>query len=249
MGGTTPQAPRPTGLFSGESDSPNRDEDEQKYLLTHDWFPGYRVKRIGDLLNASDSHTVEDMQYIHAQTFSLPAEALRPYMLAIEPENDLQAQAIAQLKDWDLYLETDRVGASIYQTWYLFTLRNTVGDELGEELEGRYLAGLYQRHGTQHVPMMIELMADPGNPWFDDVNTPEVETRDDILRRGLSDALDWLGERYGEDLQGWEWGRLHTLTFVHNPIGQSGIAPLERIFNSRSFHNLCCCIWVCVKKL
>jgi penicillin amidase len=82
--------------------------------------------------------------------------------------------------------------------------------------------------------MMIELMADPGNPWFDDVNTPEVETRDDILRRGLSDALDWLSEQYGEDPQGWEWGRLHTLTFVHNPIGQSGIAPLERIFNAKT---------------
>ncbi len=208
--------------------------DEYPYMLTHDWFPGYRVTRISDLLSASDSHTVEDIQDIHAQTYSLPAEALRPYMLAIEPENDLQAKAIALLRDWDLYVETDRVGASIYQTWYRSTLQNTVGDELGEELEDRYLAGLYQRHGTQNVPLMIELMADPDNPWFDDVNTPEVETRDDILRRGLSDALDWLSEQYGKDPQGWEWGRLHTVTFVHNPFGRSGIAPLEGIFNSNT---------------
>jgi penicillin amidase len=205
-------------------------DDSYPYTLTHDWFPGYRARRIGDLLAASTSHTLESMQYIHAQTYSLPAEALRPYMLAITPENDQQAQAIDLLKEWDLYFETDRVGASIYETWYIFTVRNTVGDELGEDQEDVYLAGRYQRHGTQHVPFMIELMAEPDNAWFDDVNTPEVETRDDILRRGLADALDWLSERYGKNPEGWNWGRMHTVTFEHSPIGAN--QSLAYFFNS-----------------
>ncbi len=40
--------------------------------------------------------------------------------------------------------------------------------------------------------MMIDLMAQPDNPWFDDKTTPQVETRDDIVRRSLRDAVAWL---------------------------------------------------------
>ena len=203
--------------------------DDYPYQLCNEWFPGYRVRRINDLLTAGDHFTIEDMQDIQAQTYSLPAEALRPYLLAIQPEDDLQVEALAYVEAWDLYFEMDRVGASIYETWYMFMLQNVVGDELGEDLTWRYQQGI-----RKHVPMMIELMTDPDNAWFDDVNTPEIETRDDIVRRSLADAVNWLSEWYGQDPRRWEWGRLHTATFTHTPLGQSGIAPLDRIFNSRT---------------
>lgn len=208
--------------------------DDYPHLLTYEWFPGYRAGRITDLLAASDQLTIKDIRNIQADTYSLPAEALCSYLLAVEPESDLQAQALTQVKAWDLNFEIDRVGASIYQTWYLFMLRNTIGDELGEELEETYLAGEYEQYSTQHVPMMIELMADTDNAWFDDVNTSEVETRDDIARRSLADAVNWLSERYGKNPDRWAWGQLHTVTFRHSPLGYSGIAPLERIFNSKT---------------
>jgi penicillin amidase len=202
--------------------------DDYDHMLTYDWYhPGYRARRITDLLATGDHFTVEDMQNIQAETYSLPAKALRPYLLEIEPENGLQAKALALVEAWDLRLEMDSVGASIYETWYLFMLRNTLGDDLGEALLAEY-----QRNPDEHVPMMSELMADADHAWFDDVNTPQVETRDDIVRHSLADALDWLSERYGKDPDGWEWGRMHTIIFAHTPLGQSGIAPLERLFNS-----------------
>ena len=203
--------------------------DDYPYQLCNEWFPGYRARRITDLLTASERFTVEDMQDIQAQTYSLPAEALCPYLLAVEPENDIQAEALAHVEAWDLYCETDRVGASIYETWYMFLLQNVVGDELGEELTGQY-----QRNTRKHMPTIIEFMAEADNAWFDDVNTPEVETRDDIVRRSLADAVAWLSERYGRNTDRWQWGRLHTMTFIHTPLGQSGVAPLERIFNGRT---------------
>jgi penicillin amidase len=75
-------------------------------------------------------------------------------------------------------------------------------------------------------------MEQPDNEWFDDVNTPEIETRDDIIRESLADATDWLTDNYGEDTEQWQWGQLHTKTFVHNPLGQSGIGIIEWLFNS-----------------
>jgi penicillin amidase len=211
--------------------------DDYVYHLAYEWAAPYRAQRITDLLAADDSITLEDIRNIQAQTYSLPAEVLRPYLLAVEPENDLQAQALAQVEAWDLHNEADRAGASVYQVWYWFLVQNTLGDELGEGLREEYLD-----NGFIHIPMMVELMTQAdgsGNilasagGWFDDVTTSQLETRDDIVGRSLADTVAWLSEHYGEAPERWGWGRLHTMTFVHQPLGQSGIGLLERIFNSR----------------
>ena len=90
----------------------------------------------------------------------------------------------------------------------------------------------YRAYSNMHMPMMIDLMAQADNPWFDDVTTPEVESRDDIAGSSFADAVDWLRAGYGEDPSQWQWGQLHTKTFVHNPLGQSGIGLVESLFNS-----------------
>jgi penicillin amidase len=180
-------------------------------------------------LSTNESVSIQDSRNIQADTYSLPAEALRPYMLAAEPDpsSDLQATAQSLLAEWDLYLEADRTGASVYQAWLWFLLQNTFGDELGEEVLDQYIDA-----SNISVPLLIELMEEAENAWFDDVSTPELETRDDVVRRSLADSVAWLSERFGADTSKWVWGRLHTKTFVHNPLGQSGIGLLEDLFNS-----------------
>lgn len=203
--------------------------DDYPYHLAYEWAAPYRAQRITALLAADDSITLEDIRDIQAQTYSLPAEVLSPYLFAIEPEEGLQAGALAQLQAWDLHNEADSVGASIYQVWYWFLLQNTLADDLGAELMADYIS-----ESSVHVPMMVDLMEQADSPWFDDVTTSQVETRDDIVRRSLSDAVAWLSQGYGGDPEGWEWGRLHTMTFVHQPLGQSGIGPLESLFNTQA---------------
>ncbi len=72
-------------------------------------------------------------------------------------------------------------------------------------------------------------MADPGNPLFDDSKTPEVEKRDDIIRRSLSDAIALLGKQCGSNIENWQWGCLHTVSFNHQPF--STVPVLKMIFN------------------
>ena len=206
--------------------------DDYPYSLSFEWLPDYRARRITDLLATNHQLSITDMKNIQADTYSLPAEALRPYLLAIQPENDLQAQALAQVKTWDLKFEPDRVGASIYQVWFLFMLQNTLNHELGQDLGKSYLAGVYEQRGTQLMPMMIQAMADPNGVWFDNGNTAAVAARDDTVRRSLTDAVNWLSSHYGNDPTQWTWGRIHTVTFKQAPLGQSGNALLELIFDS-----------------
>jgi penicillin amidase len=78
---------------------------------------------------------------------------------------------------------------------------------------------------------LLDLLQDPTSTWFDDRSTPEVEDRDTILHLALAEAVEELTELQGDDMTGWRWGDLHRATFENQSLGQSGIAPIERIFN------------------
>lgn len=39
----------------------------------------------------------------------------------------------------------------------------------------------------------------------------------------------------GEDPAGWSWGELHALTLTHGSFGESGIAPIEALFNRGAY--------------
>jgi penicillin G amidase len=82
-----------------------------------------------------------------------------------------------------------------------------------------------------HMPLMVNIMKQQNNPLFDDLRTPQVENRDDIVRRSFSDAIHWLSSHYGRNPDDWKWGKLHTLTFRHRPLGLAQVPVLSEIFN------------------
>ena len=203
-------------------------EDSYPYHLAYEWSAPYRAQRITDMLAADQSASIENMREIQAQTYSLPAEAMRPYLEAVQPATELERLALEIVRDWDLTYETDRAGGAVFQAWYWFLVRETLGDELGDDLLSAYLP-----YDTSHVPMMVEIMKEPNSRWFDDDRTAQQETRDDIVRRSFSEAVAWLEEKLGRPGK-WEWGKLHIMVFVHQPLGQSGIGIIEGLFNSKA---------------
>jgi penicillin G amidase len=204
--------------------------DDYPYLLATDWAAPYRAQRITDLLTANQAVTLDDVRDIQAQTYSIPAEKILPHLLASEPAGTTpEEDALGELRDWDRFNEADRAGAAIYEAFYWQLVQHTFADELGENLTEDYLD-----QSSIHMPLLVKLMEEPDSPWFDNITTAEVETRDEILRRSFKDAVAYLAENYGTAPHDWQWGQLHTMTFVHVPLGQSGIGPLESIFNSKA---------------
>lgn len=62
---------------------------------------------------------------------------------------------------------------------------------------------------------------------WDDRNTPERETRDEILLRALRDGLAFLQERFAtSEQQQWLWGRIHRVRFQHF-LGQAGLSIFD----------------------
>jgi penicillin amidase len=200
--------------------------DDYPYFISYEWSAPYRAQRIVQLLAAKDKLSIQDLSQIQADTYSIPGEKLAPYLLALEPQGTLEEQAMAQLRAWDFRNEIDSSGAAIFEVFYLQLVENTFADELGEELFADYLD-----RGEFHPIALERLMEQPDSPWFDDASTLEVEGRDEIVQRSFKETIAYLSDRFGDAPARWTWGQLHTMTFVHNPLGQSGIGPLERLFN------------------
>jgi penicillin amidase len=200
------------------------------YFLAYDMAPPYRARRLTDRLATAQGLTLGDMRTLQADTYGLPALALRPFLLAVAPAGERERRALDEVRRWDLRYEPDSVGATVFEVWYWQFL----GDLLEDDLD-KPLLDDYREVGLGQVPSIVALMGHPDDPLFDDRRTPVVEHRDDIVRRALSHAVSWLEKRYGGDPAGWRYGRVQSVTLVHQPLGQSGIAPLMWAFNSATY--------------
>jgi penicillin amidase len=195
--------------------------------LGYEFADPYRALRLHALLQADSEVTVGAAQRMQADTHHLPAEALRPLFLRARPRNELEADALAALRDWDLRCDPGRVGPAVYQALYRALVEETVGDELGAELRDEYLE-YYWVHG----PVMVDLARRADDALFDDVTTRDRrETRDDIVARALGQGVAWLAAHAGRSARDWDWGRLHPVRLRHRPFGLLGHPLLDRVFN------------------
>ena len=105
---------------------------------------------------------------------------------------------------------------------------NLYNDQLGKDI---------QADGeSREMWATFLLMQEPDNAWWDDITTDDTaETRDDILVRSFSEGYANTVIALGGDLNDWRWGDLHTATFVSNPLGASGIGPIENMVNRGPF--------------
>ncbi|MFQ6102555.1 MAG: penicillin acylase family protein, partial [Anaerolineae bacterium] len=193
------------------------------YFLSMDWSPGYRARRIVELIEADPSLSLADIQAIQGDSSPIYAQDILPYLRTLSSNDARLAEALNLLRTWDGRAVRDSAAAALFEAFRLHLVDLTFGDELGEQL-------LRRARNTAGVAL-VGLLADEASPWFDDVTTPQVETRDEILLRALEDAVDELTETLGRNMARWRWGDLHTATFENQSLGQSGIGPIEAIFN------------------
>ncbi|HEY0071560.1 MAG TPA: penicillin acylase family protein, partial [Chloroflexia bacterium] len=77
-----------------------------------------------------------------------------------------------------------------------------------------------------------DLLEKPDDPLWDRKDTPEKETRDAILLRAFTGALDDLQRVLGENRADWTWGKLHSIQPSH-PFGTQavvgGLFNLDRL--------------------
>ena len=199
------------------------------HLLSQDWDYGFRAKRIVHLLqNAPGKFDIGYFMSMHADSFDASAETYVPLLLGIEPKFGEPNEAIAfdLLRGWDYQANADSAAAAVYEAFWRHLLKNTFNDDLPE----RYWPG----GGDRWFEVMRRLEAD--SAWWDDQLTTEVvESREAILRKSFTDGVAELQNLLGNEPSAWKWGDLHTANFHNATLGESGVAPIEDLFNRNSF--------------
>ncbi|MGQ9718038.1 MAG: penicillin acylase family protein [Anaerolineae bacterium] len=194
------------------------------YLLTVDWSDrtGQRAQRITELIEELTPISVEDMQQIQGDNLPVWTREVLPYVTAALADYH-DPRPLELLRNWDGRATRDSAAAAIFEAFRLHLVERTFRDDLGESL---------LRQAKSSVLYALEsIVKDSQSPWFDDRQTPQRETRDEIFRLALEDAVAELTEQLGPNMEKWRWGDLHTATFKNQALGQSGIAWIERIFN------------------
>src|SRR5437588_258524 len=92
-------------------------DDSYPHLITRDFFPPYRVRRIVQMITETDRHSADSFARMQTDTVSLPARHILPFLLEVEPADDRQKEALAHLAEWDGDLSVDSVAACIYEVW------------------------------------------------------------------------------------------------------------------------------------
>jgi penicillin G amidase len=191
-------------------------DDAYPFVIGTDFHPPHRARRIVELLDADERHSVASFARMQHDTVSIAARELLPTLLAIAPATDGARAALELLRGWDGDLRGDAPAAAIYEAWVSALARGIV-----EPRAGRELFEMYRGHRAAFQGEALpRLLAEPSSAWWGDVG------RDAMLARALADAVADLGERLGVDPAAWRWGALHTARFAGPLARMPGLADL-----------------------
>ena len=194
------------------------------YYLTDDWDRGYRSSRIRDLIAAGGDLDVDDMGAIQNDDRNPMAPVLTPYLLDVPLPRGYYSDGRELLEDWDFQQDADSAAAAYYNVVWRELLARTFHDELTGELQ--------PDGGQRWFAVVTDLLTRPGDEWWDDQATEDVvETRDVVIEASLRAARDELTALQSPSVDEWTWGGLHRLELRSSTLGESGIAPIERLFN------------------
>jgi penicillin G amidase len=193
-------------------------------MITQDWDLGYRARGIEHLLaeriTEGTKITTDDVAEIQLDTSDANAAALLPVVAELDLDGDA-ARGAALLDGWDGRADVDSAQAAYFAVFW----RNLLDDMFGTLPEATRPEG-----GDRWFAVVGSLLGEPDARWW--TNEAEgITGRDAMIAHALEEAWTEASDRMGGDADAWRWGRLHTLTLTNQSFGESGIGPVEWLFN------------------
>lgn len=192
----------------------NKTVEEFPYHISNIWEPPSRINRILELLNSKDKHSVNDFKKYQTDQVSLYSKRIVPHILKAFQNTEVQDRnlktALELLDSWNFDMEKQSQVPTIYAVFFQKLLKNIFEDEMGEDLLNEFVF-------LANIPYKtIDQILNKGFvTWFNDVTTDKTESKKEIIRKSLVDALDELEKKFGKDIESWQWRKLHKLTLEH----------------------------------
>ena len=189
--------------------------------LTGDWDLPARYDRIVELIKSRNSHDLDYMKTMQADTLSLGSTPLLGLFKASKPSHQLAPQAQAIIQNFDGDMKVNSAGALIFNAW---------ADQLTRNMFSRLGYLFTENYGSRSFrhPLLLALQ-NPNNPWCDEPKTKQVESCLESSNNAFDKALDYLSSQYGNDPKNWVWGKAHMAVSEHRPL--SKVPVLGGLFN------------------
>lgn len=195
-------------------------------------YPGYylpedRALRIIDLLEQNEKIDLQKMQEMLVDDKSLVVSKILEELLPeVLYETQIDRDAWKALSEWSGSHETNEIGPTIYQAFIYKVMRDATLDEMGDDLFIDFLSTTTYKRSIGRMTMNKESV------WWDDIDTDEKETRQDIVTGAFLSAVADLTEKLGPDVNQWSWGKVHTLEHGH---ALQSVSALRPYFNAGPF--------------
>jgi penicillin amidase len=147
-----------------------------------------------------------------------------PYLLDVFMPSQYLSAGQRLLESWSYQQAPGSAAAAYYNAVWRQTLELTFHDQLQESV--------WPDGSDRWFEVMRVLLADPDNPWWDDVDTETVvESRDEILFEAMARARDELVRTQARRASDWTWGHHHRMNLEHQSVGQSEVGLVRWLFN------------------
>lgn len=195
-------------------------ENYPHYISTF-WEPPSRIQRIVQGLTSKQQLTSEEIIAIQNDSYSSFAAEMTPIILdVIRNQNEYDfSLPVSYLENWDFRYEKNSTAASIFDSFFLNLTRNTLEDEMGTEAYKNFVV-----HELIPVRTLADLAQDSSS-FFDNILTPEIESKEDIVLKSMQDAIFFLSDSLGSEPFEWRWEQLHTISFKPPLFSQAAEDP------------------------
>ena len=191
--------------------------------MSFDWGDSQRIQRWKRLMQGRKVHTRESFIEAQLDTVSFTARALLPligsdlwFTSQSAPQGTLarnRKTALDLLAEWNGEMNEHMPEPLIFSAWMRALQNRLIRDELGP------LADKF----AHMEPLFIERVfrnIDGAAQWCDVIQSGKLETCDEIARLALDDALVWLAEKYGSNMEALRWGEAHQALHRHETLGR-----------------------------
>ena len=221
------------GDILGNTNNKISDKKFPKHV-SYFWGDTQRILRFQKLMQNREVHTRESFIEAQLDIVSPTARSLLPIIGSelwyTQPmgkqgsKERLRFDAVSMLASWNGEMNEHLPEPLIYSAWMKFLQKNLIDDELG----------IISRKFNHIEPIFIEKVfrdIEGASNWCDIKHSSYKETCDEIALKSLDEALMWLNDQYGKNLDALRWGDAHEAFHRHDTLGN--IPILKFLVNIR----------------
>ncbi len=161
-----------------------------RYAVGWEWADSSRANRIREVLSAKSKVSFDDMQQLQFDYLSIPARKLVPLLKEVTASGETE-KARQFLLGWDYTMTQNSIAASIYSAW-----------------EKKMLEKAHALIMPEKAKAVLKTVSSKKLIGWINSDRPELKGRDQFMLTALTEAVDVLKKKLGDDDSRWQYGQV-----------------------------------------